>query len=475
MAPLLIRNADINGTNGCELLVEGRRIAAMGADLAAPANTAVLDANGGALLPGLHDHHLHLAALAAARESVDCGPSAVTGAGMLAASLREMAASCGAADWVRGIGYHESVAGDIDAAWLDARVDWCPVRIQHRGGRLWVLNSKALECLQPGPDAPLEMHDGRWSGRLYEGDVWLRSRLGEVSSGGFPDLRAVSRELAGYGITAVTDTTPHNTAETLTHLRRARVAGALRQRVLVMGDQSLDQVEGVWRDGVACGARKFHLLESALPDFDATVAAIMRSHACDRAVALHCVTRTELVFALAALQAAGSHGGDRIEHASVTPPELMAQLKALGVTVVTQPAFVAERGDQYLAEVAAADQPWLYRLAGFLEAGVPLAASSDAPFATHDPWTAMQAAVERRTPNGEVLGGVERLTPEQALALFTAPLEAPGRPVPGLYVGAPADLCLLTQPWVVARQNLGLVQVARTVIGGVSMAAENDA
>lgn len=466
LPPLLIRNAEIDGIAGLDLLVSQGRISAIETGLEAPPDARAVDAHNGALLPGLHDHHLHLAALAAARNSLECSPAAAGDARALADHLRTAAAGLGDQSWLRGIGYHDSVAGDIDAAWLDAQVDWCPVRVQHRGGRLWVFNSRALELLQPTDDAPLEAVDGCWTGRLYEGDVWLRTQLRAHTQDGFPDLAAVSRELAGYGITGVTDTTPHNNIETLAQFRKAHADGSLVQSVLAMGDPSLDAAETVWHAGVTRGAHKFHLLESDLPDLEALVSAIARSHEADRPVAFHCVTRTELVFALAALRAAGVHAGDRIEHASVTPPELLAEIKGLGLTVVTQPAFIHERGDQYLADVASEDKAWLYRLQGFRQAGVPLAGSSDAPFATPDPWRAMQAAVERTTRNGWVMGSEESLTPEQALALFLAPLETPGGKARKLCVGAPADLCLLAQSWQAVRQNLQAAHVRCAVAGG---------
>ena len=44
-----------------------------------PAADVVVDADGGALLPGLHDHHIHLFALAAARTSIDLASGDVGG------------------------------------------------------------------------------------------------------------------------------------------------------------------------------------------------------------------------------------------------------------------------------------------------------------------------------------------------------------------------------------------------------------
>ena len=72
----------------------------------------VLDAAGHALIPGLHDHHLHLHALAADLQSVRCGPPLAAEA--FAALLHD------AVGPIRGTGYHESVAGPLDRYVLDA-------------------------------------------------------------------------------------------------------------------------------------------------------------------------------------------------------------------------------------------------------------------------------------------------------------------------------------------------------------------
>jgi predicted amidohydrolase YtcJ len=230
--------------------------------------------------------------------------------------------------------------------------------------------------------------------------------------------------------------------------------------------------------GVLIGPHKFHLHDADLPELSEVCAAIEASHAAQRPVAFHCVTRAELVFALLALREAGCIAGDRIEHAAVTPPDLLAQVAELGLTVVTQPNFIAERGDAYLRDVDSTDQPWLYRLRGFLEAGVALAGSTDAPFGDANPWKAMQAAVDRRTAAGAVagkrrrwsgsgLGPSEALSPEEALNLFLAPLVSPGQPPRLLAAGQPADLCLLDRPWAEARQALGAVRVQCTFKAGV--------
>ncbi|HXG28696.1 MAG TPA: amidohydrolase family protein [Nevskiales bacterium] len=463
---MLIRHADLLQHGRADVRLGNGLILEIGRGLRQHPGEGLLDADGAALLPGLHDHHIHLRALAAAMASVACGPPQVTGADSLAARLRQAAAQARPGDWIRGVGYHESVAGELDRHWLDRHVADRPVRIQHRSGRLWVLNSPALERIgarEDGGEDPLERRDGRLTGRLYDADAWLRARLGNARQ----DLSAVSRRLAGFGVTGVTDTTPGNTRDDYAYFRAAHARGELLQDVLVMGDNSLDDLRGERRGGgVVRGPRKFHLHDADLPELGEVCAAIEASHAARRPAAFHCVTRAELVFALVALREAGCIAGDRIEHAAVTPPDLLAQVAELGLIVVTQPNFIAERGDAYLRDVDAVDRPWLYRLRGFLAAGVALAGSTDAPFGDANPWKAMQAAVDRRTAAGAMIGAGESLGPEEALNLFLAPLCSPGQQPRALAVGASADLCLLDRPWAEARQALGAVRVQCTFKAG---------
>lgn len=451
---MLIRDAELEGAI-TRVRIENGVVSAIGADLAAKPGEVVLDARGGALLPGLHDHHIHLLALAAALDSLPCGPPRVNSAESLQNALRERAASLrpSGGGWLRGIGYHDSVAGAMDRDWLDRVVPDLPVRIQHRSGRLWVCNSAALDRLG---DGPWELVDGRPSGRLYDADTWMRQRLGSMP----PDIGRASRLLAGFGITGITEVTPHNNLETARLLVGAQARGELLQDVYLMGDANLDALRDTKR--LRRGPRKIHLHETALPDFAGLCGDVAASHACGRAVAIHCVTLTELMFALHVLESAGAHRGDRIEHAGVAPPEVLEPMRRLGVTVVTQPNFIRERGDQYLAEVDPRDQPWLYRLRGLLAAGIPVAAGSDAPFGEPNPWLLMQAAVERRTRNGHCLGIDETVGPERALALLCGALDEPGGASRVVAVGVSADLCLLDRSWAGARGNLGGVKVVAT-------------
>lgn len=415
---LLFVGAEVAGRR-CDVHVRGGRVEALGGRLAVPPGAEVVAAGGGALLPALHDHHIHLLATAAAADSVPCGPPHVTD---LVGLRRALAAAPGRRG-VRGTGYHESVAGPLDRALLDALVPHRPARVQHRTGALWTLNTPALLALG--------VTEG--DGRLWRTDPRLRPDGGQ-----WPDLARLGRELAELGVLGVSDATPD-----LDPAVADRIAAAgLPQDVLLLGAPT------GWRGspGVRSGPRKVLLGDEVDLDWSALVATLQAAHAAGRAAAVHTVTRASFVAVLAAFEAAGVLPGDRLEHAAVVPAELLPRVAELGLTVVTQPALAAAHGDDYLRDVDPEDRGDLWPYASLLAAGAAVAPSSDAPFGPLDPWAVLRAARDRLTPAGRVLRAEERVPVATALAGMLAPLAAPGDRARRVRPGAPADLVLLHVP-----------------------------
>jgi predicted amidohydrolase YtcJ len=369
------------------------------------------------------------------------------------------------AGWVRGIGYHEDAAGPLDAAALDRLHAQRPVRIQHRSGALWIVNTMGAQALglARGTHPGIERNSrSQPTGRLWRADDWLRSQLPRTR---LPDLRRVGAQLARLGITHVTDATPDLDATAIDAISAAMRTGALPQNVQLLG-VPLGWKASTRAPAPTAGPCKIVLADSGLPRLATLTERIRSAHDYGRAVAAHCVTRAALALLLAALEDAGARPGDRIEHAAVVPAELIPRLRDLGLRVVTQPGFLAQRGDDYLRDVPAADHDDLYRVRSLLEGGVPCALSSDAPYGPLDPWTVITAAVHRRTPSGQIAGSAERLPPEEALAGYLRPPADPGQPPREVTPGSPADLVLLRAPRSAALAQPSADLVAATLIRG---------
>jgi predicted amidohydrolase YtcJ len=422
---MLIRSCRLLDGEGVDIRVAAS-IVAVAARIDPLPGEQVIDADGGLVIPGLHDHHVHIRAAAAATGSLRVGPPQVADR----AGLTQALGSAGVDDdgWIRAVGYHDSVAGHLDRALLDALSPAVPVRVQHRSGVLWTLNSAALAVIgQPDhSDGRLRSADPGWADALPR------------RSGGLPEL---GRRLASHGVTGITDATPDLEPDDADQL-----SAALPQHV----------------HRLSPGKRILH--DDRL-DLDELTDWVRITHGRGTAVALHCVTTGQLVVSLAALHAAGCHPRDRIEHAAIVPDDCIADLAELGVTVVTQPNFVAERGAQYLAEVPDEERDQLWRLASLRRAGVRVALSTDMPFGDGDPWAAMRAAVYRATTTGEVLGPDECVSPRSALMMFTGSADDPATPR-SVQPGQPGDLCLLAVPPDVAFVKLDADSVALTLIDG---------
>jgi predicted amidohydrolase YtcJ len=323
--------------------------------------------------------------------------------------------------------------------------------VQHRSGALWVLNGKALAALGEADHPGVERGaDGTPTGRVLRADDWLRGRLPAAAP---PDLGALGRELAGLGLTALTDATPD--------LEPAAAAAltAVPQRLTLLGVP----LGTAPPPGAAVGPYKIVLADSGLPELDELVAGIRAAHAAGRSVAVHTVTRESLVLLLVALRDAGIRSGDRLEHAALVPEELVPDLRELAV--VTQPGFLTDRGDLFRREVPATEHADLYRCRSLVAAGVPVALSSDAPYGPVDPWAVIAAATTRLTPDGEPLGPAESLTARAALDRYTA--ADPGGPPRRVVPGAPADLVLLHEPLDAALRTPSAEGVRAVWIGGV--------
>ena len=423
--------------------IRGGRVLAVGspADVRRVAGRAGrrVDCAGATVLPGLVDAHLHLFALATRQAHLDC--SALGRVADVLAAVRARAARTHDGDWVRGEGLDEALLGRLPtAAELDAASPRAPVRLRHRSRHASVLSGRGLARL--GPRAGVERRDGRPTGLVHGEERAVSRTVGPLPARILADgLAATARELVALGLTTVADATPRSWRD-LAPLRAAVDAGRVPLRVFAMRPPHSRAWAG--RGRLHPGPAK-----------------------------VHCLGVSTLVAALDAFAAlprgVRSRRRHRLEHLAECPPPLVDRIRALGLTVVTNPAFVRERGDVYRSETHRDAWGWLYRARSLLAAGVPLGAGSDAPVGPLSPWIGMAAARARRTPSGAVLGPGERLSAAAALALFTrGAADALGAATAGrLRPGGPADLIVVEpDPLRAPVDEVAVARVRLTMIGG---------
>lgn len=141
-------------------------------------------------------------------------------------------------------------------------------------------------------------------------------------------------------------------------------------------------------------------------------------------LALHAIGDAAIDLALDLIEEAQERYGRlavpcRIEHFGIARPDQVERAGRLAVAVTPQAGFIGPIGDQMADRVGPDRAPWLYRGRSVIDAGIVLAGSSDLPVADNDLRRGMQAAVDRRTDSGALLGPDEAITPEEALRTHT--------------------------------------------------------
>ncbi|WP_020386576.1 amidohydrolase [Kribbella catacumbae] len=435
-------------------------------------DTQVVDLDGGLLLPGFVDAHVH--PVQGGLERARCDLSPISGREPTLHTIWTYANANPDLDWILGGGWHQPdyPNGTPTAADLDTAISDRPaflVNADHHSA--WV-NSRALtlagiDARTPDPaDGRIERApDGTPTGTLHEGAMDLVGRLVPPTTHEeqVAALLDAQTHLHSLGITGwqdailgdyanLTDSTPAYVELARTGRLTARVNGALWWR----RDLGAEQIPGllerrkalqfprlkarsvkIMQDGVAenftagmldpyydgCGCRTAN---AGLSFVDPQA---LREHvtALDDAgfqVHVHAIGDRAVREALDAFEAARMANGEtdlrhHIAHLQVVHPDDVARFAALGVTANMQALWAVyepQMIDLTIPFLGPERTAWQYPFGDLARSGARLAAGSDWPVSSPDPLAAVQVAVNRRTGDGEY----EPFLPEQALDLATA-------------------------------------------------------
>ena len=478
-----------------------------------------------AIIPGIHDFHLHLVGMARARRTIRLEEARTFEA--LLAELSSASRALLPGTWVRGHGWNEAVLGGGPLERLDEAVgDRAALLYSHDSHSAWASAAARLaaglsaETPDPSGGRIERGRGGVPNGLLRESATDLVEAVAGRLRGPALDaaLDEVLADLAALGVTGATDagdtTADNGTGEyamlgdraSLLFGARSRLDERIRLTVNIpaasIGQASLLRLRtGVALPGTAtlrAGWAKAYADGALGSRTAATFAPYLGGHGSDAGIlrlapeqldgfaaagraagiglAVHAIGDRGVAAALDAISRAPArmHGtpADRVEHAQLVRPADLTRFAQLDVTASLQPVHVAS--DRSLAETVWADRladayPW-HSLAA---AGARLAFGSDAPIETPNPWLGLYAAVHRRAP-GDGLPDwqpAEALEVKAALAAYTrGPAMALGRADEGLLsVGAVADLVVLNvdlATLLAADERLAEVRSVLTLVGG---------
>ncbi|MEV0972995.1 amidohydrolase [Microtetraspora glauca] len=429
------------------------------------AATEVVDLVGRALLPGFQDAHVH--PVLAGLTMIRCDLHDAGDAGEAVAAVRAYAEANPGTEWISGGGWSMEwfPGGTPSRHLLDAVVPDRPVHLINRDGHGAWVNTRALELCgidagTPDPvDGRIEREaDGSPQGTLHEGASALVGRHVPEATADMMlrALQAGQRRLHSAGVTAWQDAMVDEKVQRAylaaaeSGLLTARVVGALwwdRERgedqipellgrrcgagrfrassVKIMQDGVAENFTAAmtssYLDGCGCGTGNQGL---SFVDPSALRAYVTRLDAEGFQIHVHAVGDRAAREALDAFEAARAAGGvndnrHHIAHLQVVHPDDVPRFAALGITANLQPLWAAHEPqmDELTIPFLGPERAgWQYPFGDLARAGASLAAGSDWPVSSPDPFLGIHVAVNR-TPPGE---GAEVFLPEQRLSLTAA-------------------------------------------------------
>ncbi len=521
-------------TEQTAVAVAGGRIVRVGDDAhvleLSDAGTRVVDAAGGAILPGFVDAHAHAAFAGVERLSCD-----LTGARSVEETLELVARAAASTDeeWITGGGWSHELFAHPTRQMLDSIVPDRPVALSDAGHHtLWV-NSRALELTGVDRDTPAPPNGhihldeaGEPTGYLNETAAELVGRHipGASEETVYAGLLNAQEHLWTLGVTgwheAILGEYNGKADCTGAYLRGlasgelpSRVSGALWIAPGLRAEDVPALVERFVRlraanaaagfdtstakamiDGVPHGATAAllepycehgpgaHAGTGELHFDEAAIRALVRQlDAAGFALHLHIMGDRGIRVALDAIEAArvanGAGPRHHIAHLSMVQPEDARRFGPLGITANMQ-ALWASPDPGLAAAIGEERMQRSYPFRSLADGGAELAMGSDWPVSSADPWLAIHVAVNRSLPAAPgapapdvpppVLDAAQALTLVEALAAYTGGSAALVLGGGGrVRVGERADLVVSTvDPFEVPAERLISVETSVTVVAG---------
>jgi len=491
------------------------RILAVGArdeiEALAHTNARRIDLGGRTLIPGFNDAHIHLWKVGMLLTGmIDTRVTVTPTIPAIIDAFRARAESTPAGRWLTGRGYHELSLPEQrhpTRADLDQASTAHPIQLIHTSAHLAVVNTRALQLAgitaqtpdPTGGEIDRDEH-GEPTGLLRETAMNLVNAIVPPPT---PDefeaaLLAGAKQCLRLGITSITE--PGITADQIAVYQRLKADRRLPVRANVMAlrydpaNQKLPLPERYESDWLRLDTVKLFAdggLSSAtaalsipypnsdkrgLPRYtdEQMHALVWDIHRAGLRAAVHAIGDVAIGQVIDAVEYANnrliSRMRHRIEHFGLPNAAQLAKAKHR-IAVVPQAVFIQALGDSFLKYTPPELIGQIYPLRAMLDAGLPIALSSDAPVVPDfNPLLGIRAAADRRTAAGQLIASEQAIDVADALRMYTmggATVAGEASLKGSLTPGKLADLVVLSgDPLRAPIERLTDLQVELTILNG---------
>lgn len=526
-ADVILKNADIismdeNDNRFEALAIWDDKIIALGSDREinqyAGDRTKVFDLEGKTAVPGLIDAHQHMISTGFNLRNVDCRVSSIA---ELVEKIRERADKCDPGEWVIGWGYDESrFAENRHPTKADFEGIDRPIFVAHYSLHSAVANDAALDEAGISAETTVEHgvieknEQGQLTGRLTEDGLELiKSAIPYTVEQMKEALKLANDSYVRKGVTSVHEAGMGfftGSFEEFRAFQETSSEGSRKVRVYGMVlddffDKALDaQLTNGFGDGrLKIGAFKA-FADGTVSGKSAALSVpyekdnygefmhtdeeirgqIVAAHRAGYQVAVHAIGDAAVEQVLNAYEFAlkefpREDARHRVEHASVTRPDLLEKMQRLGVIPIPQPGLVHFAGEVHMEHIPESLRDYIFAQRFFFDHGLKTAGSSDSPITPCDPLLGIYTSVSRKTANGNTILPEQKVSLYEALAMYTknAAFASFDEDVKGtLEVGKFADITVLPRGFLdFSEEQIKNAEVEMTIIGGEAVYKKGEA